>query len=106
MTRRWRRAYRHVHLRPADAENWPRSLSISCCRRTSWPPSLALMRTWIGCTLRLTTQGVPSEKNPILFLLDEAGHLGHMQLLQDAVTVMRGYGIRLWFFFQSSESGK
>ena len=61
----------------------------------------ALMRVWIGSTLRITTRGAPSEKNPILFLLDEAGHLGHMQVLQDAVTVMRGAGIRLWFFFQS-----
>ncbi len=61
----------------------------------------ALMRTWIGCTLRVTTQGGASERTPVLFLLDEAGHLGHMQILQDAVTVMRGYGIRLWFFFQS-----
>ena len=24
----------------------------------------ALMRTWIGCTLRITTQGVASEKDP------------------------------------------
>jgi len=60
----------------------------------------ALMRTWIGTTLRLSTRGGANERNPVLFLLDEAGHLGHMQALQDAVTLLRGYGIRLWFFFQ------
>jgi type IV secretion system protein VirD4 len=60
-----------------------------------------LMRVWIGSTLRAVAREGASEKNPILFLLDEAGNLGHMQALQDAVTVMRGYGIRLWFFFQS-----
>jgi type IV secretion system protein VirD4 len=60
----------------------------------------ALMRTWIGCTLRISTRDGADERNPVLFLLDEAGHLGHMQALQDAVTLLRGYGIRLWFFFQ------
>jgi type IV secretion system protein VirD4 len=60
-----------------------------------------LMRTWIGCTLRIATQSGADERNPVLFLLDEAGHLGRMQALEDAVTLLRGYGIRLWFFFQS-----
>lgn len=60
-----------------------------------------LMRLWVGTLLRATTRGTPTEKHPVLFLLDEAAHLGRIRLLEQAVTLMRGYGIRLWFFFQS-----
>ena len=60
-----------------------------------------LMRMWVATVLRVLTRGLPSEHNPVLFLLDEAGHLGHIQTLEDAVTMLRGYGIRVWFFFQS-----
>jgi type IV secretion system protein VirD4 len=60
-----------------------------------------LMRMWISTMLRAAARGVPDESQKILFLLDEAGHLGHMQILEDAVTLMRGYGIRLLFCFQS-----
>jgi type IV secretion system protein VirD4 len=60
-----------------------------------------LNRMWISTLLRAMTQGNPDERTKVHFLLDEAGHLGHMQILEDAVTLMRGYGIRLIFFFQS-----
>jgi type IV secretion system protein VirD4 len=60
-----------------------------------------LMRLWIGIILRSITRGQPSEKNPVLFFLDEAAHLGKIRVLEQAVTLMRGMGIRLWFFFQS-----
>jgi type IV secretion system protein VirD4 len=61
----------------------------------------ALLRLWLGCLLRIVTQGVPTEKNPVLFMIDEAAHIGRMQALEDAVTLLRGSGIRLWLFFQS-----
>ena len=59
------------------------------------------MRMWIGIILQTITRGMPSEKNPVLFFLDEAAHLGKIRILETAVTLMRGMGIRLWFFFQS-----
>ena len=37
----------------------------------------------------------------MLWLLDEYAHIGHMQAIEDAVTLMRGMGVRLWFIFQS-----
>ena len=61
----------------------------------------AIMRLWVGVILGNITQGKPSERNPVLFLLDEAAHLGKLQILETAVTLMRGMGIRLWFIFQS-----
>lgn len=60
-----------------------------------------LMRLWVGMILRTITRGVPDDRNRVLFLIDEAGHLGKIQVLEDAVTLMRGMGIRLWFFYQS-----
>ncbi len=60
-----------------------------------------LMRLWLGMILRIITRGVPDDRNRVLFLIDEAAHLGKIQVLEDAVTLMRGMGIRLWFFYQS-----
>ena len=60
-----------------------------------------LMRMWVGMIIRIITRGVPDERNPVMFFLDEAGHLGKIQVLEQAVTLMRGMGIRLWFFYQS-----
>ncbi len=65
-----------------------------------------LQRLWLGCLLRIITQGKPSEKNPVLFLVDECAHIGKMQALEDAITLLRGSGIRMWLFFQSLEQLK
>ena len=65
-----------------------------------------LQRMWIGTIMRAITRGQPTEKNPVLWLLDEMAHIGHMQPIEDAVTLMRGMGMRLWFFFQSCEQLK
>lgn len=60
-----------------------------------------LQRLWIGTIMRRTTRGTPTERNPVLWLLDEMAHIGHMQAIEDATTLMRGMGVRLWFIFQS-----
>jgi type IV secretion system protein VirD4 len=60
-----------------------------------------LMRMWLSTTLRTLTRGQASERHPVLFILDEVAQLGRMQILEDALTLMRGYGIRLWLIFQS-----
>jgi type IV secretion system protein VirD4 len=60
-----------------------------------------LQRLWIGCIMRRVTSGVPTEKSPVLWLLDEMAHIGPMPAIEDAVTLMRGMGMRLWFIFQS-----
>jgi type IV secretion system protein VirD4 len=61
-----------------------------------------LLRLWLATILRRLTAGLPDEQHPVLFMLDEAGHYaGQMQILEDATTIMTGYGIRLWYVFQS-----
>ena len=52
-----------------------------------------LQRLWIGTIMRRITRGTPSEKRPVLWLLDEMAHIGHMQVIEDAVTLMRGMGV-------------
>jgi type IV secretion system protein VirD4 len=37
---------------------------------------------------------------PTLFLVDESARLGHFPLLEAAVTLCRGYGLRVWTFWQ------
>lgn len=60
-----------------------------------------LMRVWLGMILRSITRGVPDENRRVLFLIDEAGHIGNIRILKNAVTLLRGMGVRLWFFYQS-----
>ncbi len=61
----------------------------------------ALMRLWLSTILNVLTRDKPSETNKIVFMIDEAAHIGKIQLLEDSVTLMRAYGIRLMFYFQS-----
>lgn len=65
-----------------------------------------LMRCWLGTILRVATKHGATEKNPVLFIIDECAHLGRMQAIQDALTLLRGYGIRMWLFFQSLDQLK
>ncbi|MCA9056074.1 MAG: TraM recognition domain-containing protein, partial [Planctomycetaceae bacterium] len=38
-----------------------------------------------------------------LFILDECAQLGTMPLLEQAVTLLRGYGLQVWTFWQDME---
>ena len=40
---------------------------------------------WIGTIMRVITRGKPTEKNPVLWLLDEMAHIGQMRVIEDAV---------------------
>jgi type IV secretion system protein VirD4 len=59
-----------------------------------------LNRVVLGTILRVITRGKPDESNPVLCLIDETAALGRMQVLEDAITQLRAYGIRLFFVFQ------
>jgi type IV secretion system protein VirD4 len=65
-----------------------------------------IMRLWLGTILRQVANNGASEKNPVLFFCDEAAHLGKLRPLEDAITLLRGFGIRIWLFFQSLEQLK
>jgi len=61
-----------------------------------------LMRLWLSALLQtLIARGTVTPAQPrILFLLDEVAQLGAMNELSQAVSLLRGYGMNLWFFFQ------
>ena len=61
----------------------------------------ALLRLWIGSLLRAVVKGGLQETKKVHFVLDEAASLGHMDALDDAVDKLRGYGVRLQFYYQS-----
>lgn len=60
-----------------------------------------LLRMWVGSMLRAVVKGGLEHKRNVRFVLDEAASLGHMDAIDDAVDKLRGYGVRLLFFWQS-----
>ena len=65
-----------------------------------------LQRLWITAVMRRMTRGTPDESRKVYWLLDEFSHIGSMPIIEEAVTLMRGMGMRLWFIFQSIEQLK
>lgn len=62
-----------------------------------------LLRLQLTTVLRAFTRAGPDRhRSPCLFLIDETSQLGPMDLLSDAVTLLRGYGVKMIFFFQST----
>lgn len=58
-------------------------------------------RVMVGSLIRAAAAALPFEHNRMLAILDEAGQLGRLPVLQEATTLFRGRGTRLWFIFQS-----
>lgn len=61
----------------------------------------SLLRLWIGSLLRAVVKGGLQDEHKVHFVLDEAASLGHMAAVEDAVDKYRGYGVRLFFLYQS-----
>ena len=60
-----------------------------------------LIRLWLGCLTRTFTQDDPSERKKLLLIVDEAAVLGRMKVIEEGITLMRGFGLRIWLIFQS-----
>ena len=60
-----------------------------------------LLRLWITTLLRAVVRtGLDDGKN-VRFILDEAASLGKLDAIENAVTQLRGYGLKMLFLFQS-----
>jgi type IV secretion system protein VirD4 len=59
-----------------------------------------LLRLWLGTLMMVLSRRRHRTARPTLLLIDEAAQLGPMQELRTAVTLMRGYGVRCWSFWQ------
>lgn len=60
----------------------------------------ALMRMWIGALLKTVMSRPERPDRDTLFIIDEAAQLGQMEHLRVAMTLLRGYGLKVWAFFQ------
>ncbi|AMV27450.1 Conjugal transfer protein TraG [Gemmata sp. SH-PL17] len=60
----------------------------------------ALLRLWVVTLLTVVMRRSKLPKQRTLFLLDEAAQLGSLDLLPQAVSLLRGYGLQLWTFWQ------
>jgi type IV secretion system protein VirD4 len=60
----------------------------------------ALLKIWIATLLYAIMERTATPDLPTLFMLDECANLGELELLRKAVTLLRGYGLQVWMFFQ------
>lgn len=66
-----------------------------------WEAQARWLRLVIASLIRLVGREGMQDGKEILFILDEAGSLGHMPPIEQALTLLRYRGVRLAFFFQS-----
>ncbi len=59
-----------------------------------------LLRLWVATLLRVLMARTERPETPTLFLLDEAAQLDTLEDLVTAMTLLRGYGVRVWSFWQ------
>lgn len=65
-----------------------------------------LLRLWISALLSAIVRRRTRPPTATLFILDEAAQLGHLTQLQQAVTLLRGYGLKTWSFWQDASQIK
>ncbi len=61
-----------------------------------------LLRLWLGALMSCITRRRARPKQSTLFILDEAAQLGELPHLRQAVTLLRGYGVQTWSFWQDA----
>lgn len=59
-----------------------------------------VLRLWIGALLNLFTRRKKRPASSTLFLIDEVAQLGNMDAMLQAITLLRGYGLQVWTFWQ------
>jgi type IV secretion system protein VirD4 len=59
-----------------------------------------VLRLWVATLLGVVLRRKRLPRRRTLFLIDEAAQLGPMDLLRQAVTLLRGYGMQVWTFWQ------
>jgi type IV secretion system protein VirD4 len=59
-----------------------------------------VLRAWLAALLTAVLRRTKIPELRTLFLVDEAAQLGNMPLLKTAITLLRGYGLQCWTFWQ------
>lgn len=60
----------------------------------------AVLRLWLGVIMTALVRRTRIPARRTLVLLDEAAQLGPLNILRQAITLMRGYGVQTWTFWQ------
>lgn len=58
------------------------------------------LRGLVGLTLAAVTHDPVKPEYNVVFILDEFGQLGRMSAVEDAISLVRGYGVAFWIFVQ------
>lgn len=61
-----------------------------------------LLRLWLTALMSCITRRRARPRLATLFILDEAAQLGELPQLRQAVTLLRGYGLQTWSFWQDA----
>jgi type IV secretion system protein VirD4 len=61
-----------------------------------------LLRLWLSALFACITRRRARPPNATLFILDEAAQLGELPHLRQAITLLRGYGMQTWSFWQDA----
>lgn len=61
----------------------------------------ALIKIWFHTLLKAITERREIPIVPTLFILDEVAQFGHFALLENIMTIGRGYGVKVWLLLQS-----
>jgi len=61
----------------------------------------ALLRLWLATLLSVICERAVQPPKPTLLVIDELAQLGPLPLIKQAVTLLRGYGVRCALFLQS-----
>ncbi len=61
----------------------------------------AVLRLWLNALMRALTHRSHPPPERTVFLIDEAGSVGHLESLSNATVFMRSYGVQVWTFWQS-----
>lgn len=61
----------------------------------------ALLKLWLATLLGVITDRVTAPPQPTIFMVDELAQLGNLPIIAEAVTLLRGYGLRCCLFLQS-----
>jgi len=59
-----------------------------------------LLRLWLTALFACVTRRRARPPHATLFILDEAAQLGELSHLRQAITLLRGYGMQTWSFWQ------
>jgi type IV secretion system protein VirD4 len=92
-------ALRRSDFRLADIKAKPMTVYIVL------PPNMIkaqsrFVRAFIGQTLSVLTTGTKKPEHNVGLFIDEFGQLGYMAAIEDAISLVRGYGVAFWLFIQ------